>query len=141
VQMVHLSAGPGNLHAVSPGCRAQAEGQDQFALGEISAAVQILILGVVADPEAHGGADAVAGGFCAHQLDSEAVVCAAGVAEERGGSSVGGHQDVGVAVIIYVRESCAAAEAGRAEIGAEFEGYIFELSSAAVAEQVRGLAV
>ena len=88
------------------------------------------------------GADGVAVGFRTDGLDAQHVVgVGVVVAKKACGAVRGGEEEVEVAVAIEVEVGCAAADDGLAEGGAELVGDVFELATAAVTKQQRGLGV
>ena len=74
-EAIDLAAGPADFYGVSFVTLSQAKGQDQFAGGKITgAAAQHLRLRFAASSELHSGADAVAIGLRADQLDAQTVI-------------------------------------------------------------------
>src|SRR5580704_7930059 len=100
---VALTAGPADDDRADFGVSAEAKGEDQLAGREVAAtASEHLYLSLASDNSSafsyanaisvhdpDGGAEAVAIGFCADELDAEAVICGARVLEESGGAAVG----------------------------------------------------
>src|SRR6185312_11961264 len=140
-QVVHLSAWPVNLYGVRFSSSAQAESHDQLTLRQIAAAVQHLVLRVRSVFQADDGANAVAVGLVSNELDSQAMIGSADIAEEDHCPGVGGNEQVEVAVVIDICISRSAGHARRAELRPHLRRHLFKLSLPQVVKQVRRLAI
>ena len=138
-KMIDLTAGPADFDAVGFVVLGEAEGEDQFAGGEVAgAAAKHLCLGFTRGGEAHNSADAVAVGFCADQFDAQAAIRNGGalsfVSKQVRGASVGGEEQVEAAVIIDIGVGGAASNAGRSESLPDGFGDFFKFSFANIAK-------
>src|SRR5437762_1330227 len=86
-------------------------------------------------------ANAIAIGFSSNQLDSQAVIGAAIVAEKSGRSTVRGHNYIEIAVIVDVGIGCPTRDARTREICSHLGRSLSKLSLAEIAKQVRRLCV
>src|SRR5437588_1008246 len=132
-QLVGLSAWPLDFNCIRFIFLPESKARDELALREIArAAADHLPLFFIARHNPEYRANAIAVRLGANQLDAQAVICRAFVAEQVRTSTIGGHEHIQRAVVVYVRISCAAADTRCCEDLAERLGDLNKLSAAQI---------
>src|ERR1700735_2705614 len=122
--------------------RAQSECQNQLAGRQIArSSAQHLRLRVASGAHTYDGANAVAIRFRSDQLNTQAMILRAGVAEQSGRTAVGCEQQIKGPVVVDIavgRASCHTRRSKRRPRGC---GHLFEFSVAEIMKKVRRLRI
>src|SRR5258708_1390618 len=135
-------AGPANLDGVGFFIVREPESQNEFAGGKITgAAAEHLRLRFATCGQFDGCADAIAIGFCADQLDAQALVrgriVLRFIPEQIYRAAVSGEQQVRPAIVVDIGIGGAAPHSGRSERLPERFRDFFEFALADIAEEMR----
>lgn len=112
-------------------------------MGEVAgAAANLAGLNLAVGVQVDGGADGVAIGFCADEVEAEAAVSGElVVAIETGGAVVGGEEEIEIAVAVEIGDGETAAYLGLSEVAAELGGNFEKFCVALIEEELWGLSV
>src|SRR6266481_4401676 len=122
---------------------AYAEGLGEFRLREVAGtASNEARLNLAVGVEADSGADGVAIGFCADEVQADAAVSGLlVVAVEVGGAVVGSEEEIEIAVAIEIGNGEAATDFGLGEAATELVGDFHKFSVALIQKKLRCLSV